>query len=104
MKWVRIALVVYVTSAIAGAYFVIIHTQEIGLGIYLGINACVVGLAVLFERGRYHPTVHGVGDWELTDEKFKDDTTGKWMGVKYNKKSGEREYFELADKDEDIEE
>ncbi len=69
----------------------------------VGASATVIGwvivegiillLALLFERGRYQPETSS-GPWEPTDERFQDPTTGRWVRVEYNPRTGERRYVE----------
>lgn len=61
----------------------------------LTVGGIFIIAGVLLERGRYKPKVSSKkGEWELTKERFKDDTTGKWMRVRYNRHTGERDYIE----------
>ena len=62
--------------------------------LWIAFNVIVIVVALLFERGRYKPKVSGGDGWQRTGEKFQDPTTGKWMAVRFNKKTGERDYIE----------
>lgn len=95
MKRLRALLLIYAAAALVGAYF--IATTHLGLlaALYAAFNGSAIALAVIFERGRYKPNISSDQNWEDTDEKFQDDTTGKWMVVRYNRQTGERDYVEL---------
>jgi hypothetical protein len=95
MNGLRLALFIYAAVAVIGGFLLLGKESMAALGIYIIANCLIVGLGVIFERGRYKPSVSSEDEWEVTDEKFQDPTTGKWMGVKYNRKTGERDYFEL---------
>ncbi len=94
MKTLKVVLLVAAVLFGLGA----LGTAAAGLWIpalYLLVSATVLVIGALFERGRYRPEVSAGGDWEMTDEKFRDDATGKWMQVRYNKRTGERDYVEM---------
>jgi hypothetical protein len=63
-----------------------------GLVFYLCINGVIVIAALLFERGRYQPTITPGGKWEETGERFVDPSTGQLMTVRYNPQTGARDY------------
>ncbi len=63
------------------------------LGVWLAFSAAVLLLAILFERGRYRPTEAG-GPWVRSTERFQDPTTGRWVQVEYNPRTGERRYLD----------
>ncbi|MGH7862586.1 MAG: hypothetical protein ACREOS_10150 [Candidatus Dormibacteraceae bacterium] len=67
-------------------------TTVIGSVIFDGI---ILLLALLLERGRYRPKASS-GPWESTEERFQDPTTGRWIRVEYNPRTGERRYVEEA--------
>ena len=94
MNKLRIFLLLCAAAALIGAFVLATIGQGLAAALYLGINGLVIIVGVLFERGRYQPKVSADGDWEVTNEKFQDPTTGKWMTVRYNKKTGERDYIE----------
>jgi hypothetical protein len=93
----RAVLLIYAVVALAGAF--VLYRANMGLLVaaYLALQGLVVGVAVIFERGRYQSKVSPGQDWETTHEKFQDPTTGKWMTVRYNKRTGERDYVESKD-------
>jgi len=64
-----------------------------GIVVYLLIQGIVVLAAILFERGRYQPPLTQGGDWQETEERFVDPSTGKLMKVRYNPRTGAREYL-----------
>jgi hypothetical protein len=61
---------------------------------WVGLQALVVLVAVVFERGRYRPTARG-SRWTRTAERFKDPSTGRWVAVEYDAQTGERRYVDL---------
>lgn len=64
------------------------------LFVWLGIQALIVVVAIVAERGRYQaPTSSSVG-WTRTGERFQDPTSGKWLDVEFNSTTGERRYIE----------
>ncbi len=63
------------------------------VGFWLAIEAAILLLAVLLERGRYRPTTSS-GPWMPSPERFQDPATGRWIRVEYNPRTGERRYIE----------
>jgi hypothetical protein len=58
---------------------------------WMGVQAAIVLIALLAERGRYHPRVGG-GRWVRTAERFQDPTSHRWVVVEFNPATGERRY------------
>lgn len=88
----RKAILAYGVLAIAGAIALALAGVMAGLVFYLFVNGAIVVAAVLFERGRYRPTITPSGPWQETDERFVDPTTGQLMKVRYNPQTGARDY------------
>jgi len=88
----RKAILAYGVLAIIGAVVLALAGIITGLVVYLFVNGAVVIAALLFERGRYRPTVTPGGKWEDTEERFIDPSTGQLMKVRYNPQTGAREY------------
>jgi len=88
----RKAILAYGALAIIGAVVLALAGIITGLVVYLFVNGAVVIAALLFERGRYRPTVTPGGKWEDTEERFIDPSTGQLMKVRYNPQAGAREY------------
>ena len=88
----RKAILAYGALAIIGAVVLALAGIITGLVGYLFVNGAVVIAALLFERGRYRPTVTPGGKWEDTEERFIDPSTGQLMKVRYNPQTGAREY------------
>jgi hypothetical protein len=88
----RRAIVAYGVLAVAGGLVLLMVGARSGLVIYFIVNGVVVLAAVLFERGRYRPAVTPGGNWQETDERFVDPTTGQLMRVRYNPQTGARDY------------
>jgi hypothetical protein len=62
-----------------------------------GVVGCAVLLAgLLFEARRYGQRFAGARQWQLTDEKFIDPTTGHLMQVRFDPQTGDREYIDLG--------
>jgi hypothetical protein len=60
------------------------------------IVAILLVIGTVFER-RYHNRSEGRpggAGWERTDERFRDETTGRLVTVWYNRVTGERRYDE----------
>jgi hypothetical protein len=88
----RKAILAYGVLALVGAIALALAGVGIGLVFYLFVNGAVVVAAVLFERGRYRPTVTTGGPWQETGERFVDPTSGQLMKVRYNPQTGARDY------------
>lgn len=63
---------------------------------YEAFGALVVLVAALFEARRYRARVSSSAGWQETDERFVDPTTGRLMRVRYNPRTGERDYVEVG--------
>lgn len=65
---------------------------------YEAFGALVVLVAAVFEARRYRARVSSVGTagWQDTEERFTDPTTGRLMRVRYNPRTGERDYVEVG--------
>jgi hypothetical protein len=51
---------------------------------------------ILFARGRYRTGVDRSHDrWQSTGERFVDPTSGRLMEVRYDPRTGERDYVEV---------
>jgi hypothetical protein len=81
------AIVVGILLAAAGVGSVVI--------LYLCAQGVIVIAALLFERGRYRPTVTQSGNWQDTEERFVDPSTGRLMQVRYNPQTGARDYVAI---------
>ena len=66
---------------------------------WVGVQAAIVLVAVLAERGRYRPAA-GEGRWVRTAERFQDPTSRRWLLVEYNPATGERRYVETEERGE----
>ena len=92
----RKAILTYGVLAVIGAIFLALAGIITGLVLYLFVNGAVVIAALLFERGRYRPTVSPEGPWQETAERFVDPTTGQLMKVRYNPQTGARDYVPIT--------
>ena len=88
----RKATLAYGVLAVIGAIALALAGIVVGLVFYLFVNGAIVLAAVLFERGRYRPTITSGGPWQETSERFVDPTTGQLMKVRYNPQTGARDY------------
>jgi len=59
-------------------------------------GAGVVLAAAIFEARRYRARVSSAAGWQDTEEKFVDPTTGRLMQVRFNPRTGERDYVEIG--------
>jgi hypothetical protein len=67
---------------------------------YLVINGVILIAGLLFERHRYKPPVdRATGDWQPTGERFIDPASGQVLEVRYNAKTGERDYVPVKEGD-----
>ena len=93
----RKAILVYGILAIVGAVALALAGVVVGLVFYLFINGVIVIAALLFERGRYRPSLTPGGRWEETGERFVDPSTGQLMKVRYNPQTGARDYVPVSE-------
>lgn len=93
----RKAILIYGILAIIGAVALALAGVLVGLVFYLFINGVIVIAALLFERGRYRPSLTPGGRWEETGERFVDPSTGQLMKVRYNPTTGARDYVPVRD-------
>ena len=92
----RKAILAYGVLAVVGAVLLAVAGIITGLVLYLFVNGAIVIAALLFERGRYRPTVSPEGPWQETAERFVDPTTGQLMKVRYNLQTGARDYVPVT--------
>lgn len=69
------------------------QASVVAVAIWVAIEAVVLLLALLFERGRYRPNVSN-GPWVPTAERFQDPSTGTWILVEFNPRTGDRRYVQ----------
>lgn len=91
-EMLRKAILGYGVLAIIVAILLLVAGIGAGIVVYLLIQGTVVLAAILFERGRYQPPVTQSGDWQETEERFVDPSTGQLMKVRYNPRTGARDY------------
>jgi len=91
----RKRILAYGVLALIGAIGLALAGIVTGLVFYLFVNGAIVTAALLFERGRYRPTIAPRGKWEETGERFVDPSTGQLMKVRYNPQTGARDYVPL---------
>src|ERR1700694_5410194 len=95
----RKAILAYGVLAVVGAIALALAGVVVGLVFFLVVNGAVFVGAVLFERGRSHPTVAPGGSWQEAGERFVDPTTGQLMKVRYNPQTGARDYVPVSPDD-----
>ena len=88
----RKAILAYGVLAIVVGILLLVAGIGLGIVIYLLLQGIVVLAALLFERGRYQPRVTESGEWQETEERFVDPSTGQLMKVRYNPRTGARDY------------
>ena len=88
----RKVIFAYGVLALLGGIGLAVAGVGTGLVFYLCINGVIVIAALLFERGRYRPTITAGGKWEETAERFVDPSSGHLMKVRYNPQTGARDY------------
>ncbi len=86
-------VVTVATLLIAVALLASGAARLVAIGFWLAIEAAILLLAILFERRRYRPATSS-GPWVPSAERFQDPTTGQWIRVEYNPRTGERRYVE----------
>lgn len=59
------------------------------------VVAALIVASILFERRYRTRRAKPQDQWQPTDERFFDPTTGKLMRVQYNPRTGERSYEEV---------
>lgn len=89
-------VVVLASALVLGIAVFLVVTGVGGLTpiyVWVAVQASILLIAVLAERGRYRPPSSGVEQgWQRTAERFQDPTTGRWTVVEYNPRTGERRY------------
>ena len=88
--------VVIAVAAVAFVVFCLLGAVVHPLFFYEAFGAAVVLAAALFEARRYRARVSSAAGWQDTDERFVDPTTGRLMMVRYNPRTGERDYVEVG--------
>ncbi len=83
-------------AAVAAAVFLVLGLAVHPYFLVEALGAVVVLVAALFEARRYRSRVSGTAGWQDTDEKFVDPTTGRLMKVRFNPRTGERDYVEAG--------
>lgn len=88
----RRVILAYGVLALIGGIALAVAGVLTALVFYLCVNGAIVIAALLFERGRYRPTITPGGTWQETAERFVDPSTGRLMKVRYNPQTGARDY------------
>ena len=85
-------------AAFAAVLFCVLGVAVHPAFFYEAFIAAVVLLAALFEAQRYRARLSGESGWQDTEERFVDPTTGRLMRVRFNPRTGERDYVEVGPK------
>ena len=92
----RILLILGSAAFVAGV-LLIAAGAAFPAGLYLVGMGAILTLALLFEHRGYRPHIdHPAGDWQKTDERFIDPTSGHVIEVLYNPETGERNYVDTG--------
>jgi hypothetical protein len=92
----RRALIAYGVLAVLVAAVLLSAGAVVQLGVYLLLNGAVILIAVTFERSRYRPTLDPAARPEKTGEKFIDPVSHRLMEVRFDPKTGKREYVDTG--------
>src|SRR5919206_908029 len=95
----RRAIIAYGILAILAALLILLVLGGEAVGGWLLLNGLVVLAATIFERGRYRPKREGTERWESTGERFIDPSSGRLMEVRFDPRTGKRDYVEVAGPD-----
>lgn len=87
-----VLLVAAVLLFIGGICFWAIVPSFWPAGVEAALFGALIVLGLFFDR--YRKRIQESGDWEPTGERFVDPATGKLVEVRYNPKTGERDYRE----------
>lgn len=92
----RRALIIYGVVAVAVGLVLLAVGVGPAIVFYVLGNGVVILAALLFERSRYRPSRPAGARWEPTGERFVDPTTGHQVEVRYDRKTGTRDYVDLG--------
>lgn len=92
----RRALIGYGVLAVLVAAVLLSAGAVVQLAVYLLLNGVVVLAAILFERSRYRPTLDPSARPERTGERFIDPVSKRLMEVRYDPRTGKREYVDVG--------
>ena len=100
MRVLRVFLAIYAGLCILGGVALIRATGGWNLFFagYLLVNSAAIIAGSLFERSRYKAKVSSTTNWQPTGERFIDPGSGKLIEVRYNPRTGERDYQEINSK------
>lgn len=87
---------------VVGALFVSGHQGLVPVLAWVAVQASILAIAIVAERGRYRPSVTTASGWVRTDERFLDPTSREWVAVDFNPSTGERRYVPLAQSSETV--
>ncbi|MDB5058395.1 MAG: hypothetical protein JWO59_1867 [Chloroflexi bacterium] len=95
----RAAAVIYGLVLLAGAGLLIYAHAALVLAGYLVVNGLLIAGSILFERSGYQPRLNRAhGSWQPTGERFIDPESKHLIEVRYNPKTGERDYVDTESK------
>ena len=90
----RLALLVVCTVALVAAVLLAIFVTPVFFQVAIAAAVVLAGLS--FEARRYIRRFPADRQWQLTDEKFIDPTTGHLMQVRFDPRTGDRDYLDLG--------
>ncbi len=89
----RKVILLYGVAAVIGGLILLGRFSLVPLAIYLLVNGIVLVGAILIERQRYRPRIDpGTHRWQSTGERFIDPSSGQVVEVRYDPKTGQRDY------------
>lgn len=92
---IRVIVAALTVFYLAAAVVTFLVHLPILLSGYLLANGLVFLVGLAIERGRYHVASRD-GAFEPTGERFVDPTSGHLIEVRYNHRTGERQYRDLG--------
>ena len=92
----RLRVAVGAVAALALVAGVVLAITVSAVFAQLAVGGAAVLLGVLFEARRYRARVASAGPWQDTEERFIDPGSGHLMRVRFNPRTGERDYVDLG--------
>ncbi|TMD11968.1 MAG: hypothetical protein E6J00_13185 [Chloroflexi bacterium] len=96
----RRALIAYAVLAVLVGAVLLSAGAVAQLAVYLVLNGVVILAALVFERGRYRPSLDPTARSERTGERFIDPVTKRLVEVRYDPRTGKREYVDVGPGDD----
>ncbi|HYM49277.1 MAG TPA: hypothetical protein VET65_01780 [Candidatus Limnocylindrales bacterium] len=93
----RRALIAYGVLAVLVAAVLLTAGAVVQLAVYLLLNGVVILAALGFERSRYRPRLDPTARPQKTGERFIDPVTHRLVEVRYDPRTGKREYVDVPE-------